>query len=134
MIKTITSQEFIERNKTEDLCFKVCSKKFSDNFEDYFFANDDIEKSKKIEVFTKKRYKLTSKFITDAIFKDLKENWNYCKKLEGNLNDYITDDLFNETVEKFNKNFEYYTGDEFICYLDLSKELAEFLKDGNDDR
>lgn len=134
MKDTITVQEFIERNKTEDLCFELDDERLTDDInefleEQYSYYTDEnldsfCEIFKGVAVYTKDRFKLTGNFIFEDIQDYLEDNFGF----QDDIKCLIGKDFFDNICEEFNKKIETYTTDELIGFMDLSKELKEYIE------
>lgn len=133
----MTAQEFIVRNKTEDLCFELDDERLTDDIDEFLeekyndyncITEDELNNFcqyyKKIAVYTKYRFKLTSKFIFESIQDHLDDNFAF----QDNIESLTGKSFFDNVCEEFNKRFETYTTDELIGFMDLSKELKEYIE------
>lgn len=138
MIKDImTVQEFIERNKTEDLCFELDDERLTDDINEfleeqaYYYDGTTDEDFKRycdyfenVAVYTKDRFKLTGNFIFEEIQNWLEDNYAY----QDDVKSLIDNNFFDNVCEEFNKKFETYTVDKLVGFMDLSKELKEYIE------
>ena len=135
--KIMTVEEFIERNKTEDLCFELDDERLTDDidefceekYNDYNYTTEDelnyfCQYYKKIAVYTKDKFKLTSGFIFENIQDHLDDNFAF----QDNIESLIGESFFDNVCEEFNKKFETYTTGDFIGFIDLSNELKNYIQ------
>ena len=133
----MTAQEFIERNKTEDLCFKLDDERLTDDIDefleeqDYYCDNISDEGLKRycgyfknVAVYTKDRFKLTGNFIFEDIQDYLEDNFGF----QDDIKCLIGKNFFDNICEEFNKKIETYTIGELVGVMDLSKELKEYIE------
>ena len=140
-LPTITYDEFLEKDKTEDLCFEVSDEKISDDLEDYFSeqldyirTKEDVEcainAAKNIIVSTKDRYKLPKGYILENVSDYLSDNFGYDGYELGYLEDMVGAEVFEECEDKINQHIRgWYTSDTIKYKLDASKEVEEYLKE-----
>jgi hypothetical protein len=140
-LPVITYDEFLEKDKTEDLCFEVSDEKISDDLEDYFSEQLDyvvtkedvdnaINNAKNIIVSTKDRYKLPKNFILEAVSDYLSDNFGYDAYELGYLEDMVGGEVFDICESKINEHIKgWYTSDVIKYKLDASKEVEEYLKE-----
>lgn len=137
---TITADEFIEKNKKEDLCFLVGDGKLSDEFEDYFEENkecvddynslqDILENARCIEVYKKDKPNISGTWVAERIQDYLEDNFGYDSFEYGSLISYLGVEFFDGFADKVNKKIYYYTSGEPMYILDLSNEFEKYLKD-----
>lgn len=137
---TITAKEFVKRNKKEDLCFDLEDGILTDDIEErvsidaeYISSEEDYKSALKrvshIKVYKKERYKLTPAFLFEQITDDLNDKFGFDTYDSGTIEDHVGADFFDKICKKFNKEFSYYTSDEHVCYLDLSKALKDYCED-----
>lgn len=133
----MTAEEFIERNKTEDLCFELDDERLTDDIDEfceekYYDYNCTTEAEldnfcqsyKKVTVYTKDRFNLTGKFIFEKIQDHLDDNFAF----QDNIESLIGENFFDNICDEFNKKLETYTTDKFIGFMDLSNELKEYIQ------
>ena len=133
----MTIEEFIERNKTEDLCFVLDDERLTDDIDEFceekyhdynctteYELDNFCQYYKKVSVYTKDKFKLTSGFIFENIQDHLVDNYGF----EDDIESLLGESFFDNVCEKFNSNFETYTTGKFIGYLDLSNELKKKKK------
>lgn len=138
-MRIITEEEFFELNKQQDLCFLVCEGKVSDDPEDYFgeqeetitnkqSLEDALLRAKSIPVYKKDRFVLHENHIIEYLQDYLTDNYAFDVDEHGHLDDYVRTSVFSEFVQKFNKQFNWYTSGEQLYTLDLSTPLDNYLK------
>lgn len=133
----MTAEEFIEKNKIEDLCFELNDELLTDDIDefceekcyDYNCTTEDeldsfCQSYKKVTVYTKDRFKLTGKFIFEKIQDHLNDNFAF----RDNIESLMGKGFFDNVCEEFNKGFETYTTDKFIGFIDLSNEVKEYIQ------
>ena len=133
----MTVQEFIERNKTEDLCFELDDERLTDDIDEFLeeqaYYCDNISDEglkrycnyfKNVAVYTKDRFKLTGDFIFEDIQDYLEDKFGF----QDDIKSLIGKNFFDNICEEFNKKIETYTTDELIGFMDLSKELKEYIE------
>lgn len=136
----ITYNEFIEKDKTEDLCFEIADGNISDDLEDYFSELDyvvtkdevitAIRDAKNIEIYKKERYKLPKGLILEDVSSYLEDNFGYNGYELGYLDDMIGSEVFEQCESKINEYIKgWYTTDKVVYRMDASKEVEEYLKE-----
>ena len=137
----INYNEFLEKDKTEDLCFEVDDGKISDDLEDYFYEQLDyvntkeeielaINAAKHIEVSEKERYKLPENWLLECVSDYLSDNFGYDGYELGYLDDMIGKEFFDKIQDQINNEIKgWYTAGVTKYVMDASKEVEEHLKE-----
>ena len=136
----ISYDEFIEKDKTEDLCFEIADGKISDDLEDYFSELDyvttkdevvcAIRDAKHIEIMEKERYKIPKGWLIETVSDHLQDNFGYEPYELGYLDEMMGSEAFDECTEKINNFIKgWYTSGVTKYVMDASKEVEEYLKD-----
>lgn len=136
----IDAKQFVKKNKKEDLCFTLNDSILMDDVDEYIdeIANNigtkedciiAIKELKQLKVYKKVRFKLSPAFLFGKIADHLADNYSYDPLDWGYVEDMIGEKFFDRICKKFNKNFSYYISGDFVCYLDLSKNLKNYCED-----
>ena len=140
-LQTITYEEFLEKNKTEDLCFEISDENLSEDIEDYFSEqlydvttkeemDVAIKSAKNIIVSTKDRYKLPKDFILEQVSDYLSDNFGYNGYELGYLEEMVGAEVFKECEKKINEYIKgWYCSGTIKYKLDASKEVKEYLEE-----
>ena len=138
-LPNITSEEFYEKDKTEDLCYEVKEGTVAEDIEDYLDEHSDIDfdnteeiqdliqRSKQIPVYTKERYKIPEGFILDHVKDYLSDNFCYDWYEQGDLP--LNEDEIKQFENQINEKLKnWYISDKLVYTMDLSKEVEEMIR------
>lgn len=134
--KIFTEEEF---NKT-DYCYELSDEKLSDDIEEYIediYVNDTtpqyeieqiIENAKEIIVYEKDYIQITSGHI-EGYLQDYFEDNYYCSYFDFDVIEQTgIKSLIEEISKKVNESKCWYTSGEKVGYLDLSKQVKEYIE------